>query len=342
MDDQPKQAQTTPVGIYDSPKPARITDIELRAAALSLLWLVLSVVYLVVLPSDDVDAATRVRRAMTVLAIVLPIAMIWVAATAARAARSIRSENARLQLAIDGLRQSYVAQQQAKNTTPEAEIGDKLEELAKGVRRAEVLLVSLEDKFIVHGSPAQAPTAEAPQQPQPVAEDQPILQLGAPMNDVAIPLSHSDFITALNFPQTAEDEEGFKALRRAMKDRNAAQLIQAAEDVLTLLSQDGIYMDDLQPDKARPEIWRQFAEGVRGRAVAALGGIRDRSSLTLSAGRMKQDPIFRDAAHHFLRRFDKTFANFAEEASDAEISDLTDTRTARAFMLLGRVAGTFH
>ena len=155
------------------------------------------------------------------------------------------------------------------------------------------------------------------------------------------PLSREDFIRAMNFPETAEDEEGFAALRKALRDRQAAQLVQASQDVLTLLSQDGIYMDDLRPDMARPEIWRRFAGGERGRAIAALGGIRDRSSLALTAGRMKQDPIFRDAAHHFLRRFDKMFAEFEKDATDAEISDLSNTRTARAFMLLGRVAGIF-
>ena len=56
---------------------------------------------------------------------------------------------------------------------------------------------------------------------------------------------------------------------------------------------------------------------------------------------MKQDPIFRDTAHHFLRRFDKTFSSFSETATDEDIADFADTRTARAFMLLGRVAGTF-
>jgi hypothetical protein len=107
------------------------------------------------------------------------------------------------------------------------------------------------------------------------------------------------------------------------------------------MSQDGVYMDDLRPDRARPEIWRQFAAGARGRPIAALGGIRDRSSLALTNARMKQDPIFRDAAHHFLRHFDKTFATFEPNASDSEISAMADTRTARALMLLGRCAGTF-
>ena len=84
-----------------------------------------------------------------------------------------------------------------------------------------------------------------------------------------------------------------------------------------------------------------FAEGKRGREIASLGGVRDRSSLALAAGRMKQDPIFRDAVHHFLRRFDQSFVDFEKTANDADIAALGDTRTARAFMLLGRVAGIF-
>ncbi len=126
-----------------------------------------------------------------------------------------------------------------------------------------------------------------------------------------------------------------------MQDRQSAELIQASQDVLTLLSQEGIYMDDLVPDRARPEIWRRFAEGQRGRPIATLGGVRDRSSLALTAARMRNDPIFRDAVHHFLRKFDRVFSEFEKSATDQEIAALSDTRTARAFMLLGRVTGIF-
>jgi len=148
-------------------------------------------------------------------------------------------------------------------------------------------------------------------------------------------------IRALNFPDTDQDEEGFAALRRALQDRQARQLVQASEDVLTLLSQDGIYMDDLRPDRARPELWRRFAKGERGQQMAGLGGVRDRSSLALSAGRMREDIIFRDAAHHFLRKFDQMLAAFEPTATDEDIIALSETRTSRAFMLLGRVTGTF-
>ena len=39
--------------------------------------------------------------------------------------------------------------------------------------------------------------------------------------------------------------------------------------------------------------------------------------------------------------FDKEFSGFEKSATDAEISAFSETRTARAFMLIGRVAGTF-
>ena len=172
-------------------------------------------------------------------------------------------------------------------------------------------------------------------------DEQPALALGTPAEELRPPLSVADAIRALNFPENPDDREGFRALRAALEDRNTAKLIRAAQDVLTLLSQEGIYMDDLRPDRARPELWRRFAQGERGRTIAALGGIRDRSSLALTAARMREDTVFRDAAHHFLRSFDKTFQDFEKVASDADLAELADTRTARAFMLFGRVTGIF-
>ena len=63
--------------------------------------------------------------------------------------------------------------------------------------------------------------------------------------------------------------------------------------------------------------------------------------MILTGGRMRADPAFRDAAHRFLRTFDRRFAVFEALATDAEIARLAETRSARAFMLLGRVTGMF-
>ncbi|WP_370281626.1 hypothetical protein [Pseudooceanicola sp.] len=330
------QSRPTPLGIYDRPQRGGLSGIEIAALVLSGLWLCGSALFFLATDSaTGTESATfdSLRFVMTLMAVFLPVAMIWVAATAARSARVMREESARLQAAIDAIRQAYVAQSQRQSAAGEPAVARKLEEIAAATRKTETALATFSSS-----RERVRPLAPPPQPPQ---DDQAPLPLGTRAEDSAPPLEREDFIRALNFPETAEDEEGFAALRRALKDRQAAQLIQAAQDVLTLLSQDGIYMDDLKPDMARPEVWRRFAEGARGKPVAPLGGIRDRSSLALAAGRMKQDPIFRDAAHHFLRLFDRMVQAFEPSASDAELSDLSNTRTARAFMLLGRVAGIF-
>ncbi|MEC3861278.1 hypothetical protein VK792_08280 [Mesobacterium sp. TK19101] len=327
-------AQPPQLGIYDRPENSGLTGLEIAAIVFSLLWLGLAGYYMF---AGDVADGAGMQFIMNLMVVVLPIAMIWVAATAARASRVMREESARLQVAIEAIRKSYVTQSQRGAGDGYPTISKKLDEIAAAQKKAETTLAMFSSTRTAFPTAAPRPENTA----APGDDDQQMLALGTTVEDITPPLPVKEFIRALNFPETTEDEEGFAALRRALKHRQTGQLVQASQDVLTLLSQDGIYMDDLRPDLARPEIWRKFAKGERGRTVAALGGIRDRSSLALTAARMKQDPIFRDAAHHFLRVFDKSFVGFEENASDTELSEFANTRTARAFMLLGRVAGTF-
>lgn len=328
----------TPLGIYERSRAPQLSGVEIMAIALSVVWLLGSALFFLFLAPAD-GTGTSLRFLMTILAIFMPVGMIWVAATAARASKVMRDESIRLQTAIDALRHAYVSQSQGG--TSATSVTRKLDEIAAAQRKAEATLAMFSSTREIGAHRGTAPAAaKAPAQSASV-DDQPALALGTPAEALTPSLSNDDFIRALNFPETPEDRDGFSALRRALKHRPTAQLVQAAQDVLTLLSQDGIYMDDLRPDMAKPDVWRRFAEGARGRAIAGLGGVRDRSSLALSAGRMKQDPIFRDAAHHFLRVYDRTFQSFSEHASDAEVAAFSNTRTSRAFMLLGRVAGTF-
>lgn len=334
-----ESARTTPLGIYDKPKRATVTGIEIGAAALSVLWLIVASLAFFRLGTDEVEAKfDGLRFLMTMLTIFMPVGMFWVAVIAARSSRIMREESLRLQAAIDAIRQAYLSQSQRTAIGPEPMVSKKLDEIAAATRKTETALATFHTSRREPVRPAAAASIAQPVTP----ENQGLLALGTSAEDMIPAISNEDLIRALNFPETAEDEIGFAALRRALKDRRAAQLVQASQDVLTLLSQDGIYMDDLRPDMARPEIWRQFANGTRGRVIASLGGVRDRSSLALTSGRMRQDPIFRDAAHHFLRKFDRMLAEFEPDATDAEIAALGETRTARAFMLLGRVAGTFN
>jgi hypothetical protein len=279
---------------------------------------------------------------MALLVVFLPLALIWVAVTTLRTVHGLRAEAARLQAAVDAMRHAYVAGQQGGAGGLKPSVEKKLEEIAAAQRQTETALARFSTRRdgALSVASADRKAALVPSR-STQADEQPALALGTPAEDMRAPLSVTDFIRAMQFPENPDDKDGFRALRLALEDRNVAKLIRSAQDVLTLLSQEGIYMDDLKPDRARPEIWRRFATGERGRAVAGLGGIRDRSSLALTASRMREDPVFRDAAHHFLRTFDKIFAEFEKSASDADLSDLSETRTARAFMLFGRVTGTF-
>ena len=257
-----------------------------------------------------------------------------------RTSRLVREEIRLLQTAIDTLRKTYMDQQKLNGqTNPDTFVLRRLDEISTTQRKIQnaltmynTELVTSRQRTIFNPRDAKHPNEK---------DNQKSLEFGTSTEDLQDPLSIDDFIKALNFPDTAEDEEGFIALRRGLKDRETAILIQASQDVLTLLSQDGIYMDDLRPDMARADAWRRFARGERGRKIAVLAGIRDRSSLALTNGRMKQDTIFRDTVHHFLRQFDKVFSHFEDRATDVELSAFSNTRTARAFMLLGRVTGTF-
>ncbi|MEX3016987.1 hypothetical protein [Gymnodinialimonas hymeniacidonis] len=315
----------------------KITVIEIVAIGVSLLWIV-AVIFLGFGGEQAADAQTGLSMLLSFLAVILPLALIWVAAMAARTARALRQEAARLQASIDAMRAAYVEQQQRQSMEMKPELVQKLDDLVAAQAAAETKLATFTS--LRTSGPADVRAAVPPVAlPEDPAQPQPVLGLVQPAE--VEPISVADFIKALNFPENEHDKEGFRTLRRALEDRATERLIRASQDVLTLLSQDGIYMDDLRPDRSRPEVWRRFAKGERGRPIAALGGIHDRSSLVLAAGRMRKDPVFRDAVHHFLRHFDRTFMEFEKNASDAEIAELSDTRTARAFMLLGRVTGTF-
>jgi len=328
------------LGVYAARPPEARPVAEIAAGILSVIWVVGVGLYLFLSPPGLPGGPAGL--ALTLLVVFLPLALLWVAVTSDRSIRALRDEAARLQVAVDAMRHAYVLAQQTNATvTSRSAVDKRLDDIAAAQRQTEAQLAMFSSRRDTALTVPSANRKAALALPVASLTEQPTLALGTPAEDLREPLSVADFVRALHFPENAEDKAGFRALRLALEDRRASKLIRAAQDVLTLLSQEGIYMDDLKPDRARPEVWRRFAAGERGRAIAALGGIRDRSSLALTAARMREDPVFRDAGHHFLRSFDRTLQEFATNASDAELAELTETRTARAFMLFGRVTGTF-
>ena len=180
---------------------------------------------------------------------------------------------------------------------------------------------------------ARAAAQPAPRAPRPASGSQP-----GGNEDLTLP----DLIRALHFPETPDDMAGFRALQRALRHHKAGQVVQAAQDMLTLLSQDGLYMDDLEPEVAQAGIWRRIAAGDRQAAAPALAAAADEAAVRACAERMRSNTVYRDTAQHFLRRFDQMLADMVPEISDEAIEALAATRSARAFLLVGRAAGVFE
>lgn len=330
------------LGVFDKRDTGvSITAVELIASGLSVIWLGgVAVAFFVFDLGKEGTTEQPFGFVIMLLSIFMPIALIWVTAAVARTARVMREEANRLQGAITAMRYAYVEQAQGGIGGIKPGVERKLEEIAAAQKQTETTLVKFTSRRDVPVSEEKPALSANP--PEPPVKGQPALALGTPAEELAREqISVADFIKAANFPETAEDKDGFRALRLALEDREAAKLIRSAQDILTLLSQEGIYMDDLRPDRAKPDLWRRFANGERGGNIASLGGIRDRSCLALTSARMRSDPVFRDTAHHFLRQFDRTLVDFESHASDEELARFAETRSSRAFMLLGRVTGMF-
>ncbi|WP_299840933.1 hypothetical protein [uncultured Paracoccus sp.] len=286
-------------------------------AILTAIWLVLTGAFWLFGPEAEGQVSGLMRLA-TVLAVLLPVALIWMAVGLASAIAGLRAEAAELRLRLGQMREAAA--------------------------RGGVALPA--------AAPVQTPRGN-PQPAQPRAASAPTpARASAPVSDgrqtamrfdapASVAVDSDDLIRALNFPEGPDDVETIAALRAALKDHETSRIIRSAQDVVTLLSENGLYMDSLSPDAPRPDLWRRFAEGMRGDAVQDMAGIHDEDALALTVAMLKGDEIFRDTAHHFLRHFDLMLTRIGGHLDDTQLRRLADTRSARAFMLLGRAANVF-
>lgn len=349
-----KQVKVRPLDLGKYPSKMRGKPLahlaEWVAGLLSVVWISAVLVY-----APSVAAGTAIAPSVlpTLVILFVPLTLIFAVLITLRSVRALRAEAARLQASVDAMRKAFLSGQSQIDPTMQPAVARKLNEIAEQTLQTQTALSKMAAKVSENRAGAgqsramlsdglrSAARVNSRSAAAPAAPEEPALALGQQVDPAGPPLSIEDFICAMNFPNGPDDTAGFAAMRAALGNRDIAKLIRAAQDTLTFLAEDGIYMDDLKHVPAAPDVWRRFATGQRGGAVAALGGVRDRSALALSTGRLRKDPVFRDAAHHFLRAFDRCLTEFEPNADDADLAALAGTRTARAFMLLGRVLGLF-
>ncbi len=324
----------------------RLTESRTLPLALSGLWVLVSLAYAVgYLMTDDRPTLGFGQIVMAILALALPLLLIWGSHLLIGTVAAERRKADRLE---EGMEILYAELQEVKAAL--AGLPEAAPVIAAPPPREPVEVAGLArlveqiDALNAMLAEVQAPSAPDPGQQarasgkRKASEDaQPLLPMEAPGDGDA--LTRSELIAALNFPQDAKDRAGFAILKKARATREVAQVLQAAEDILTLLSLRGVYMDDLAYGSVPVKEWRSFARGERGAKVSGMASILDERAVGIARETVRTDPVFRDTSLHFQRRFDATLVAFCERASDAELAALANTRTARAFVLLSAVSG---
>ncbi len=224
----------------------------------------------------------------------------------------------------------------------DAERGAMARRLAEIGEAQRVLAKQLEQFAASPAAVSPISPADAPRPAAGPPDAQPKLPLGGGAAAEPAAINWANVAVALDFPKNADDARGFAALRAAVRHRIVSEVLQGAEDILTILSQESLYMEDLTAAPPPLGVWRAYLEGARGREVAAICGVDDEEAEAKVRKRMQSDPIFRDTAMHLIRRYDSMLRRaFAECRSEAELRAVIDNRTGRAFMLIAKVVGSF-
>ncbi len=351
------------IGMFSGPRRA--------AAVASAVWILVVITYAVGFLTVSVSTQTRgtvfLDAMFFLVALVLPILLVWIAARLAEELQlqkevvlalaelttplsaelsATRQALATVDPQVSTDLQNTVAANQAREI---ADIASRVSRLQASIDRIARELQTPQSNNPRPPAPGDEPEAEAPrgapskiEAPNPgtkPAPDQPDLPLRT--TNVSERPEWNELVRALDFPKDDQDFEGFRALQSVLKYPPLAQLLQSAEDVLTLLSQEGVYMDEIAVDEVDPDHWRRFFCGARGSSVEGANRVRDPHAIEQAGTLLRTDPIFRDAAMFFQQRFNQALSGIVPDAGDREILDISNTRSGRAFMLLSGVGGAF-
>lgn len=131
-----------------SPKHHNASDgpsvVDITALVLSVVWMAVVGLFFVLLPPESTtnERFDSLRFILVLIAIFMPVAMIWVAASASRSARVMREESHRLQAAIDGMRKTYIENRAGAGGGMQPTVEKKLNEIAQVTRKTETALAT--------------------------------------------------------------------------------------------------------------------------------------------------------------------------------------------------------
>lgn len=341
-----------------APAGRRPDPATLAAGVASALWLAAVGAYALGLFAGAAEAGAPpvgLSAALLLIAAAVPVALFLAVAALLGRAQALRDETAALRAALSSREPERAdngltpAMARTATEAARAAAAETARALSARLDRIEAALTETREGVAAICTLAgrEAEGARAEKKTEPQRPEAPVGQPALPFSEPearpsARPIAWRDIVRALDFPRSDNDAEGFAAMRAALRDPEFAKVLQAAEDVLTILAADGLHMEDVRPDPAPLTAWRAYAEGARGAAAAAIGGVRDPDVVAAARARMRSDPIFRDACLVFVRRWNGVVARvFRELGDDPVMLEVADTRSGRAFMLAARAMGAF-
>ncbi len=145
-------------------------------------------------------------------------------------------------------------------------------------------------------------------------------------------------IQALHFADDENDREHVEAVEAALNNEKAADLLQSAYSVLEYLAERGIDADKLATSFSKHEVWRDHAESGNINQIGVLGQVGSDQDVESVATLAVSDLDFKKFAFDFLALVHSFLKSFIPSTEDYEIAALGETRTIRAYVLLGNAA----
>lgn len=306
----------------------KLSNIRLIGLGLSAAWIVLLILFWAFAPTGEGPTISALSRLVLIVSAILPLVVVLLTVALVETVQSLRDETLRLR--------AQLARQAGETASPAARppLHPRPSQPSQPAQPARPSWQT--------GSAAAKTSPQMPTTPTTAARGMATRQASMQFEDPdPIIIPNDTLIRAFNFPDDARDLDTIRALRTALQDHELARVLRAAQDVVTLLAKAGLFMEDLSPGTATAGHWRQFAEGQRGTKVAQIAVTDFADAVDIAQAKTRSDEIFRDSAHHFMRHFDQMLSSKADSLSDAELEALADTRSGRAFRLLGTVASIF-
>lgn len=214
--------------------------------------------------------------------------------------------------------------------TQERKMATRITELERHVRRIDDLMqAEAAPRPTERAADTDAEGSEETNEEEP--SEPPVIVIKSGSDGLPMPI----ILRALNLADSESDSEGLEAVQAAMH-HGGGEMFNHVGNVLQSLAAIGILTDELVPDFAPPDIWRTHGYDRADRLAKSLGGFeRESRYVPRVAALLAEDEKFRIVAEAMVIEIGQLLKNLVARANDQDIRTAVNSRSVRAYVLLG-------